>query len=289
MKINKLFVCLDLSDYDRECIKYAAFLVSKVNLISSVVLFHNIRFDFIDVVPDFKKTAVNDLKRKIAQKITDQYRHVFDSSGAVAEVIVDDNNNTNVSLENTIGDHKKTLVVMGLKKKEDGTGIVPMKHLAHTSLTNPVLLCPRKTLPRAASVLLAVDLSLKTDQVLDAGMFFARKLGSKITGVNVNALPVSYFPYIDFSSRMLREKLKAKAKKHFQSFLDNNKGIQADWDFELLTGDNIAANIFNYFEEHRGNLLIIGKTGETHTKRNRLGGTTNRILKVGFKKPILIV
>ena len=289
MKINKLFVCLDLSDYDRECIKYAAFLVANTESVSKVVLFHNIRFDFINALPDFEKTAVNDLKRKIEQKIINQYRHVFDHPRVVLQVIVDDNNNTNASLENTIGNHKKTLVVMGLKKREDGTGIVPMKHLAHTGLTNPVLLCPRKTLPRVSSVLLAVDLSSRTDEILDAGVFFAQKLNSKITGVNVNALPVSYFPYIDFSSRTIREKLKAKAKKRFHHFLEKNEQFQDDWDFELLTGDNIAASIFNYFEERRCDLLIIGKTGETHAKHNRLGGTTNRILKIDFRKPVLVV
>lgn len=289
MKINKLFVCLDLSDYDRECIKYAAFLVAKTQSVSEVVLFHNIRFDFMNAMPDFEKTAVHDLKRKIAQKITEQYGHVFDDFGVTPEVIVDDDNSTDTALENTIGNHKKALVVMGLKKKEDGTGIVPIKHLAHTNLKNPVLLCPRKTMPQASSVLLAVDLSLKTNQILEAGVFFAEKLGSKITGVNINALPVSYFPYIDFSNRTLKEKLKSKAKKRFQSFLDKNRQFQEDWDFELLTGDNITASIFNYFEERRCDLLIIGKTGETGTKHNRLGGTTSRILKADFKKPVLVV
>lgn len=290
MKINNILVSLDLSDFDRSVIDYALFFAGKATEKPNLILFHNIRYDFLDDSLGLEPDEIRKLKDTIEHNIRVAYKQKITQAGLSHEILVQDDNSTAQSLLRTKNEKYVDLIIMGQKKPPHGAGILPQKVLTLDQDRTPVLLVPVGLSPKIDKILAPIDLSPATTKILNWVTLLSEQLQTKSQGIYVYQLPMTYFPYFTASDDELEAQLKRKAEKRIESFLKKNAVKPKDnWPIAIKKGANITKVILEYLEKNPADLVVLGRIGRTNLLGNQLGGVARRFIAARSTRPLLIV
>ncbi|MDF0706679.1 universal stress protein [Flagellimonas okinawensis] len=293
MKIDKLFIGLDLSNYDIACINNAYYLLDHISTIESVVLFHNIKFDFIGALDEFTALSSEQLREKILKHIKKNYIPLFkEHSEKVIPTVTDDNNTINAIKNQLPYNTDSTLFIFGSKSQEDGTGDVPMKSVSLKMFNAPVLFCPQKTQFPFESLFAAIDLKTKGRDkkvIAWANNFRGYFPDLEVTGLYVNQTPLGYFPYIEQEDDEIAEELWQNCETKFKKLSENHQKHLKEWHFKLLKGKGVVQHIKTAIKKKKPDLLIMGRNSTFLRNSNVYGSTTRKLLLSKPKVPVLVI
>jgi len=290
MKINNILISLDLSDFDHSVVDYTLFFAAKAAEKPHLVLFHNIRYDFLDDSLGLEPDETKKLKETIEANIRTEYKKKITQTGLTYEIQVKEDNSTAQSLLRSKNEKYVDLIIMGQKKPPYGAGILPQKILTLDQDRTPVLLVPVGLTPKIDKMLAPIDLSPATTKILNWVTLLSEQLQTQSEGIYVYQLPMTYFPYFSTSDDELEANLKRKAEKRIEAFMRKNAvKPKENWPITVKKGANITAVILKHLEKHPADLVILGRIGRTSLLGNQLGGIARRVMAARTATPLLIV
>lgn len=181
-----------------------------------------------------------------------------------------------------------TLLVMGAKDKQDGTGILPFKVLASDKYKCPLFLCPKNIVKIEGRILVATDLSIQNIRLFKITQFFANQLSLQEKVLHVAKLPTSYFPYFNAGNEEMKKTLIKKADKKYHDYMGRSEEIQIK-EYDIISSSNVSAAIYNYFVSNDQCLLALGRAGRSNLPGFQIGGVIRRYLLEKQIKPVLVV
>jgi len=291
-RIRKILVCLDLSEYDRSCVQHARLLASRLAEVEEVVLFHNIRFDFIHSLESFDEKEAGFLKVRIETYLSANYSDLFGEIVSQLVIRVEDYRDTVVAIDHVMEADPNTLVVFGNKAPARGSGEVSFRVLSLKSLSSPVLLCPPNERSGLSSIAVALDLESKgRDPVLvdfanDLGGFFPE---ANMIGIHVNKIPAVYFPYFDRDDQRLEEELSRNSRKKFDRMAGRLGQNLDHWNLVMISGKDISKTLIAYLGSKSLDLLIIGKHASSLEIPGVLGGNARKTALQTTSSAILLL
>ena len=276
MKSSHLLVCLDLSSYDKVCIKQAITLASKLGSITEITFMHNIKFDFLNNLEFFKEEQLNQLisriKIDIESKIAD-YRLALRANTIVCVT-------SNASTVDAIYSKLKgdsTIVIMGLKKSKDGKAMLPIKLLQSHDRLAPLILFPKGANLSFEEILISSQLhELKKYKAV---LPILEQLSSNIKWLKIIKNPITYFPYLNIES----EDIKVSSKE----IVDSNY-VRLNIEMVTKKSHNVADAILSYAEGNRSDLLVMARN-ESKTSAKLLGSNVLKVIQQNEVTPMLIV
>jgi len=293
MKIDKLLIGLDLSKYDNACIDNACYLLDHIPTIETVVLYHNIKFDFIGELDQFTTLSCSQLKEKILKHIKKSYVPLFKKhSKKVIPTVTDDNSTINAFKNQLPYNTSSTLFIFGSKSQEDGTGDVPMKTVSLKMFNSPVLFCPVPAKTPYKTLFAAIDLKTKGSDknvIAWANNFRAYFPKLEVTGVYVNETPIAYFPYIEKEDDEIADELWHNCEAKFKKLTENHQKHVKEWNFKLLKGKGVVQNLKKAIKKEKPNILIVGRNSTFLRNTNIFGSTTRKLLMSAPKIPVLVI
>lgn len=286
--IDRILICLDLSDYDKACIAYVKQIINTFDTIKEVELLHNVRYDFLEMVPDFEIKDHKLLKKRIEQDIKSHFSMEFDKLPIDLSINVSSEKNSVDAIRKRIEYNPTTLLVMGAKDKQDGTGILPFKVLASDKYKCPLFLCPKNIVKIEGRILVATDLSIQNIRLFKITQFFANQLSLQEKVLHVAKLPTSYFPYFNAGNEEMKKTLIKKADKKYHDYMGRSEEIQIK-EYDIISSSNVSAAIYNYFVSNDQCLLALGRAGRSNLPGFQIGGVIRRYLLEKQIKPVLVV
>ena len=286
MEIDKLFIGLDLSKYDDACIENAHSLLNHIPTIETVILYHNIKFDFIGELDEFTVMSSGQLRDKILKHIKKTYIPLFkEHAQKVSSVVTDDNSTINALKNQLAYNTASTLFIFGSKSNEDGSGDVPMKTVSLKMFNSPALFCPLSTNTPYKTLFAAIDLTTKGNDKKIIAYF----PDLEVTGIYVNETPITYFPYIGKEDNDLADELWNNCETKFKKLTEDHRKHVKEWKFKLLKGKGVVRNLNEAIKKERPNILIMGKNSTFLRNTNLYGSTTRKLLMSSPKAPILVI
>lgn len=128
-----------------------------------------------------------------------------------------------------------------------------------------------------SKILIPVDGSDVAYRALDAALFLSKKLGSKITAINV----MENIPTVFIQSQKILDELLEARKNESQKILEKcslnaaQKGITINTN--LLEG-NPASVILDFSQREKYEVIIIGRRGMGNFKELLLGSVSSKVL-----------
>lgn len=287
-QLNKLLVCLDLTDMDDMLIKYSSFLAHLLGS-EKVIFMHTIQSQHIaeelmEYFPDMEEPLEDLIKKELNEKV----KANFDKSAEVEqEIKVVEGSPTDMVLKEA-DNQDVDLAVLGKKTGFKGQGILTDKivRLVHCS----VLILPETSRPSMDQVLVPVDFSKYSQMALKQANELAKKSDASITCQNVYSIPTHYFPYIS-SSKNLDKPMLDHAKKEYKKFLrkagrEVPKNIPCEYTKD--EGQDPAQKIYDFAVKNQIDLIVIGSKGVTDTASYLIGSTAEKLTSHDKHIPILI-
>jgi hypothetical protein len=276
MNYNHILVCLDLSTYDNSCIKKSIILANKLKGVKKITYFHNIKFDFLNKLAYFNEDQLADLVNKIKEDLDsriDHFRRVIDIT---LEVLVTTDSSTIQSIFTNVT-VEESLVLMGLKKKDDGKAILPLKYLRYKFNTAPLLLIPKSKENIWKNILIASQ--LKTLHKYYPLLSSLQSLDSKIRWLRIIKTPVTYFPYLNIEK-----------EEFISQSLKNDEIKISNFDIEVIErkAPNVANEILGYIEDRELGLVIMSKN-ESVSLSSNIGSNTLKVIQANEKVPMLVI
>lgn len=286
--INKLLVCLDLSPYDKACVKQAVQLSKHLNAVQEVVLLHNIRFDFLRNVPEFAQRDYEQLTERIEEAIAERFGNHF-GAGTAPRIKVTTAEKTIDALEAELGEQRKTLLIVGHKQRKDGAGVVPLRLLERDKYRSPILFAPKEGVLPGAKIVVATDLSRQNEDLFRFARVLGDNLSAELVSLHVSKLPMAYFPYIRENNTQMKQQLLREAEKKVAAFLKSQPDLTVDR-VVTLSSNNISRSIVEFFtEESAAGLLLLNRSSKSNLGNDLLGSITRSVLAEPVGKPILVI
>lgn len=289
MKINRVFVCLDLSPYDQYCVAFAHYMAKHVPDITHLLLFHNIRYDFLGSLSEFEPAAVQSLKATIKKEIENKFLSTLKDLNIAIEVEVDDDNNTSNAILKARREEHADLMVMGKKAEAHGAGNIPRTILTTDNRSTAIALVPKFKVLQLKSILAAVDLSDTSKKVIEYSEYLSSYFKSSKTCLNIYKVPATYFPYINIKRENIAEGVKKKSEEKFKSYIASKQLDPGSWDFEILKGENISSSIVEFANKTKPDIVVVGRIGQTNMPGNVIGGVARRMLAHEMDRVMLLV
>ena len=290
MKPANVLICLDLSAHDAGLVTYVAALARRWEALERVILFHNIRYDFL-VNEALETSDYEKLKGAIAKEIGENYRSQFTDAGCEVDVVVREENNSSTAILSARKEYAVDLLVMGRKKQTEGSGHLPFRVVNNDPDGTPLLLVPRKAKARWQHVVAGVDFTAATKRTLRSAAALQQLSPERLTFVHVYQVPNAYFPYLRGQDTEMEQRVRATAERKFAGFRDEiDLSPIHHAEFRLTAGENIAATLREYTAEQDTDLLVIGRWGKENLLGNRVGDVTRKLMVGGGAQvPLLIV
>lgn len=287
-QLNKLLVCLDLTDMDDMLIKYTSFLANLLKC-EKVVFMHTIQGQEIaeelkEYFPEMEEPIEELIKKELHEKINAN----FDTSEDVKhELKVIEGSPTDTVLKEA-DQENIDLTVLGKKTGFKGQGIMTDKiiRLIHCS----VLVLPETSRPSIEQILVPVDFSKYSQMALKQANEIANKTDASITCQNVFSIPAHYYPYIS-SAKRLDKPMREYAQKEYKKFLKKaGRDVSNDipCEFTKDEGEDPAQKIYDFAIKKETDLIVIGSKGVTDTASYLIGSTAEKLTSHDKHIPILI-
>jgi len=285
--INKLLVCLDLTDIDSSLIQYASFLSQKLD-IEKVIFFHAIQaYD----LPDKTHTNFPDLNSSLSSTIQEEIDSVVShhfKRKKKTEVItkIEDEDAANVILD-FIEKEDIDLTLIGQKYGEDREG--RYGHKIATTAKSDLMFIPEQPTPSIDKILTAIDFSRDSEKAFKRALDISDKTSAKVSCYYIFDLSKSYFPgSTNRTSSSIKHEFEKKFKKFLKKFDLTPNDI--DGDFELNDKlRSMAEKLYIKAKTIDADMAIIGAKGKTSTVTSLLGNVTETLRKMEKSIPIMII
>lgn len=281
-------VCIDLSETDDRLVAYAIFWGALFPECQRIILFHNIRAEFLSETLPLSEKGIQKLMTNILGATRKRFSQQLKESDFELKIEVDFEPNSAKAILNASDKHGIGLLIMGKKRPGRGTGIIAQSVMSIDKKALPVLLVPEGKEPKLHSLVCSAELSDKERRMFDfaARLYQLRNTNNKC--LHVYRLPVAYFPFIEQNDRSLEEATKKRAVERFNAFKEE-VGLDAEiWNLALVQGVNISDAIGNYCKTNGTDLVLIMRSAKA-TPIYKVGSNTKKIMRTSLDAPLLIL
>ncbi len=280
--IKNILVALDLSDIDKDLIKYASFLSESLD-IEKVYFVHNIKkYEISELFSDQLKEI--DLDQLISDEIDEKVSEYF-TSDTEKKVLISEDSYTESLINYIANKYQIDLVMVGNKNNHIGTGIISDKLMR-------LLKCDILAVPRGANLDLkniwtGTDFSKESKKVFQLTEILRKKTNSKITAAHIFNVPIQFAPYLDKEETIPR--IEKHTKEKFKKFL--SKIEMPEIETRSIRGRNasISEKLSEEAAKDGAGLLVVADKGGNVFSSLLVGSVTDELFSSKLKIPLWIV
>jgi len=177
-------------------------------------------------------------------------------------------------LVNWLNEQKFDLIFLGKKKGLEGSGVFSSKMVR--LLRANLILVPETAKPRISKLLVPIDFSNYSAEVLAASADVARKTQADLKALYVLKLGIHYFPFLG-AEKQVQKSLEKEARSKFEKLKK-----KAQVHTELLTigaeGKTIGNAVYLKAKELHSDLIIISKKGITDDSDLLIGSVAENLI-----------
>lgn len=282
-------VCIDLSDTDDRLVEQALLWANIFPECNRLILFHNIREEFLNETLPLSKENINKLMSNILASTKKRFANLIADKPIDWDIMVTFKPNSAKAIVDTSIKHNSSLLVMGKKRPGRGTGVIAQSVMALDKSCTPVLLVPPTKSVGINKVASCAELSIDEKPMFD----FALKLHEQLDTVNqclhVYKLPLAYFPYMEQNDQALEDATQKRAQERYKSFKKQAKLDGELWELVLRKGVQIADTVAIYAKEQALDLVIITRSGKNTPATYRVGSNAKKLMRTSIGIPMLIL
>jgi nucleotide-binding universal stress UspA family protein len=287
-KFQRMMVCLDLTEMDKNLIQYTS-MVASVFEINSVYFYHvtesfelppEIQEKYPDLIAPLDETLVHEIKDKLEQDFNKPERcdvHVLVSTGNKTDEVLK-------MAKIKVVD----IMLLGRKKTFSGTGLNSRK--IAKSAPSSVIFVPEKPPMELKKIMVAVDFSNHSRMAFEIGMALQRKTGAILLSNNVYKVPNGYYKsgktYEEFAEIML-ENTRRDCEKFFKKI--NLEGITYDHTYALDDDPHPADKIYRTGSENGVDIIVLGSKGRTSAAAFLIGSVAEKLVMESGDIPLFLV
>ncbi len=280
--IKNILVTLDLSDIDKDLIRYASFLSEKLD-IEKVYFVHNIKkYEISELFSEQLKEI--DLDNMISDEIDEKVSKYF-ISNTKKKVLISEDSYTESLINYIANKYQIDLVLVGNKNNHIGTGIISDKLLR-------LLKCDILSIPRGADLKLkniwvGTDFSKESIKVFQLTEILRNRTDLKITAAHIFNVPIQFAPYLN------KEETVPKIEKHnrekFEKFLA--KIDMEEIETRIIRGRNasIPEKLSEEAAKDGADILVVADKGSNVFSSLLVGSVTDELFSSKLKIPLWIV
>lgn len=280
---NHILVALDLSAIDITLIEYASNLADVLGC-EKVFFVHNIKkYKISELFAEQLKDV--DLDKVVGEELTQKVNSHF-TSAVEHEVLISEDPYTESLVQYIVNKYGITLVVLGNKNREKGSGLVSNKLLR--MLRCDILTVPRDTTARFDRLWAGVDFSRSSQKVLPLLGYFHEHHGSAATVVHVYEVPIQFSPYVP--SHQLGPRIERHTRERFRRFL-SRLNLEGKMETRLIPGREAGVGplILEKAMAEDVNLLLIADKGGNTFSSLVIGSTAEEIFRQDMDLPLWVV
>lgn len=290
-KINKILVCLDLTEMDQVLMRYARHFCELLGTVEQAWFVHNIKFEYPEEAESLMAELERPLPDLISEEINERVQLHFqpDSHDITWEVLATDNAFTAQALTNVANKNDIGLVICGKKISYQGSGQVAEKMLRLPAFRGNLLMVPETAPHRMERLLVPNDFSASSTKALKIAHQIASGADARITCQHVYTIPMHYFPYIPVEG--FRESMEEQAKKDLKKFREAlpEELKEISCEFTYSKGRTVAQTVYDFAVNNNKDLIVIGSKGRSGMPAVLLGSTAIQLLQFDFHVPLLVV
>jgi nucleotide-binding universal stress UspA family protein len=281
---KRLLVALDLTDMDAHLLRYLQY-VKNVFSPEEIVLCH--------VVPHslyasqyFDQPVTAAAEEALRERVLKENRQLAGDDRV--KVIVSEGNPFRTIIDWS-SQHRVDLIVVGLKRTSQGSGVLPRKLVRQAPC--PVLFVPEIEKPSLTHVWVPVDFSSPSVAALKYADYLRHKVnGLRITGHHVVYLPTAVMLKLTLTQEQ-EARLITDGTQAFEEFVATNdlSGIQMERLVTRGSHDNPADNILDQAVDHEADLIVITPEGHSAIDLLFLGSVAEKLLSLNQAIPTLIL
>lgn len=291
---DRTMVALDLSTMDENLICYVARIAEALQIK---------KIYFLHAIPDFTMPRNADVEfqklfapeqpvdERVHQRIEEEVRKIFDGKADVEQSIEVVEGKPYDRLLHWAEIKDIDLLVVGHKKKSEGSGITP-KRVARRSPCN-LLFVPPENLGEIRRILVPVDFSDNSGRALQTALAMKEQSpGIAVQCIYVVDLPPADYYIRPFDNTGFQRLLLESAGEAYREFLSENKVDPARLEEAAFVPNeysNIAAHIEEYARQRETDLIIMGAKGHSGLENFIFGSITEKLVERSKGKPVLIV
>lgn len=286
--ISNIMVGVDLSDTDDQLVEHAIFWANLFPKSKKIILFHNIRQEFLNDTLRLSEESIKKLITNILASIKERFDPLLTSSGIAYDVIVTFEPNSARAILNISHQKDVQLLIMGKKRTDRGTGIIAQSVLGSDVSKLTILLIPYGKRPQLNALVCSAELSASEKPMFEwAEMLNQLSSANKIC-LHVYRLPMAYFPYIDENNASLEMSAKKRAQERFKAFKKQINLEPDQWELALKQGVNIAETVAAFCKEHDLDLILIMRSAKATTAA-KLGSNAKKLMRTSLETPLLVL
>lgn len=290
---NRALLALDMSETDGSLLRYFAYLQPLIDVR---------QIYFVHIIPDFVVPSKEDAA--FHRLFNPEFPIDEKMRAEIAEAIKDffeDRKNLGLTIEVIEGKPYEKLLhwtkvkgidllVTGLKKISEGSGITPRRVARHSQCN--ILFVPTEAPVETKHILVPTDFSENSLRALRVALELSRKMeGAKITVLHVVDLPSESYYLRSPPERGFSAMLHDVAQETFNKLMVEHHISQELLHFVVLDNYymNVATRIKEYCDANSADFLVLGAQGHSAFEQFLYGSVTERLVEKYRNKPILIV
>jgi nucleotide-binding universal stress UspA family protein len=286
-EINKVLVCLDLTEIDEHLIQYASFISQTLN-VNKVTFIHIIQaYDLPDRSGKELPQIETSLNKNIKEEIGEVSNSKFQKETKIDVITkIEDEDAANIIID-FVNKEDFNLVLIGQKFGQDREGRYGQKIAA--SIDTDIMFVPQGAHLSFDNIFCALDLSKASEGAFRLARNFAKKTNNKLSCYYIFDTSKSYFPASTLQSYSALEN---KAKKKFQKFLNKQNINESEIDFYFTVeaeAESQARKVYEKAKTLNASVIIIGAKGNTNTVTSLLGNVTENFRQIEKEIPVLII
>ena len=287
--IQKILVCLDLTEIDPVLVRYAANIAPQISA-ETLFFLHVIQaYDLPGKSGKHFQDDEKDLSRAIYQSLADQVADAVPES-METEILIDiaEEDAANGILQR-IDDLDADLVIIGQKPDKDRQGHYGKKIMADCKCDT--LLIPADANQIIDKILCCLDFSKDSEKGFSRALDFQKKFGSSLVCYYLHDRTSAYFPA---STKKSADANRKKAKKQYQEFMDRFDIAPGDipcriqhMDADSNTDEGV--HICDAANDEHADMIIVGAAGDSGKVTTLLGHIAESLRREQKHLPVMIV
>ena len=286
--IKRLMVALDLSDMDRTLVQYAFFLAETIDLK---------HLDFVTVdeqMDESDQQILAELNLQVSPEVNfkDWVDELTKEHAKPDHVDVGCHLLTGSPLHELLRyarDESVDMILVGAKQHQDGTGILSSRLVRKAPCS--VMYVPENPPTAIKRILIPTDYSEYSRMAFDEVKLFKDDFPDvEVVAQHVYRVPLGFYKtgksYEEFAQIM-----EENSKKLFDQFVEENDLADMDLKPQFVLDDdkNPADKIVAQAEAEKVDLMIISAKGHTRASSILLGSTTEKVLRLDKRIPVMIL
>lgn len=279
--VKNILVALDLTSLDTQLIKYASFLAEQLNP-EMIYFVHNIKKYEISGLFQEQLKELN-LEQAISDELDEKVQLNYHAS-TPSKVLISEDSYTESLINYIANKYSIDLVVLGNKKKENGTGVVSDKLMR--LLKCDIISIPAQATLKLDKIWIGTDFSKESLKAFKVAHYLESLTNATLTAANIYNVPIQFSPYMD------REEMLPKIERHTREKFDKFLKKQSFEDIytETIRGRDcsVAEKLSEEAEKAAADLLVVADKGGNVFSSLLVGSVTNELFDRSMHIPLWI-